>query len=57
MVWNPAFDVTPADLVTAIVTEQGVLRAPFGPALADAVARRSARRQALGERRPAGGDA
>ncbi|MEA5019453.1 MAG: S-methyl-5-thioribose-1-phosphate isomerase [Gordonibacter sp.] len=23
-VWNPAFDVTPADLITAIVTEQGV---------------------------------
>jgi methylthioribose-1-phosphate isomerase len=29
----PAFDVTPADLVTAIVTERGVLRAPFGPAI------------------------
>jgi methylthioribose-1-phosphate isomerase len=27
--WNPAFDVTPADLVTAIVTEQGVHRAPY----------------------------
>jgi methylthioribose-1-phosphate isomerase len=27
--FNPAFDVTPADLVTAIVTEQGVHRAPF----------------------------
>lgn len=31
---NPAFDVTPADLVTAIVTECGVLRAPYGPAIA-----------------------
>lgn len=30
---NPAFDVTPADLVTAIVTERGVARAPYGPAL------------------------
>jgi methylthioribose-1-phosphate isomerase len=30
----PAFDVTPAALVTAIVTERGVLRAPFGPAIA-----------------------
>jgi len=29
----PAFDVTPADLVTAIVTERGVLRAPYGPAI------------------------
>jgi methylthioribose-1-phosphate isomerase len=44
MVWNPAFDVTPAALITAIVTEEGVLRAPFGPALADAVARREERR-------------
>jgi methylthioribose-1-phosphate isomerase len=30
---NPAFDVTPAELVTAIVTERGVLRPPFGPGL------------------------
>ncbi len=29
----PAFDVTPADLVTAIVCERGVLRAPYGPAI------------------------
>jgi methylthioribose-1-phosphate isomerase len=29
----PAFDVTPAGLVTAIVTERGVLRAPYGPAI------------------------
>lgn len=28
-VWNPAFDVTPADLVTAIVTDRGVFRAPY----------------------------
>jgi methylthioribose-1-phosphate isomerase len=26
---NPAFDVTPAKYVSAIVTERGVLRAPF----------------------------
>jgi len=43
-VHNPAFDVTPADLITAIVTEEGVLLPPFGPALAAAFARRSARR-------------
>lgn len=24
--WNPAFDVTPADLITAIVTDKGVIR-------------------------------
>jgi methylthioribose-1-phosphate isomerase len=29
-VWNPAFDVTPADLISAIVTEKGVFRAPYG---------------------------
>ena len=28
-VWNPAFDVTPAELVTAIVTDTGVHRAPY----------------------------
>jgi methylthioribose-1-phosphate isomerase len=39
--WNPAFDVTPAELITAIVTEEGALRAPFGPALAGAVAARA----------------
>jgi methylthioribose-1-phosphate isomerase len=30
---NPAFDVTPARYVTAIVTERGVLRAPYGESL------------------------
>jgi methylthioribose-1-phosphate isomerase len=34
---NPAFDITPARLVTAFVTEVGVLRAPFPSALASAV--------------------
>lgn len=33
-VWNPAFDVTPGDLISAIVTDRGVLRAPYRPALA-----------------------
>lgn len=33
-VYNPAFDVTPNGLVTAIVTERGVVRAPYGPGLA-----------------------
>ena len=27
--FNPAFDVTPAELVTAIITEHGVVRAPY----------------------------
>jgi methylthioribose-1-phosphate isomerase len=30
---NPAFDVTPARLITAIVTEVGLARPPFAPAL------------------------
>jgi methylthioribose-1-phosphate isomerase len=34
---NPAFDVTPADLIAAIVTEAGVHRAPFAVSLAGAV--------------------
>jgi len=32
-VYNPAFDVTPARLVSALITEQGVVYPPFGPAL------------------------
>ncbi len=27
--WNPAFDVTPAELITGIITEVGVLHPPF----------------------------
>jgi methylthioribose-1-phosphate isomerase len=30
----PAFDVTPARLVTALVTERGVVRAPYAEGLA-----------------------
>jgi len=33
-VYNPAFDVTPGELVTAVVTERGIVRAPYGPGLA-----------------------
>jgi methylthioribose-1-phosphate isomerase len=34
LAWNPAFDVTPGDLVTAFITELGVLRPPFASSLA-----------------------
>jgi methylthioribose-1-phosphate isomerase len=34
---NPAFDITPARLVTAIVTEAGILRPPFAESLARAL--------------------
>ncbi|MBV9865469.1 MAG: S-methyl-5-thioribose-1-phosphate isomerase [Abitibacteriaceae bacterium] len=33
-VWNPAFDVTPAHLITAIITEQGIARMPYTNSLA-----------------------
>lgn len=35
-VYNPAFDVTPCELVSAIVTDEGVLRPPYSDALAKA---------------------
>jgi methylthioribose-1-phosphate isomerase len=33
MVENPAFDVTPARYIRAIITERGVATAPFGESL------------------------
>lgn len=36
-VFNPAFDVTDAELITAIITEKGVLRPPFPEALKTAI--------------------
>ena len=36
-VWNPAFDVTPAALITAIITDAGVLRPPFEATIAGAL--------------------
>ncbi|TAK16331.1 MAG: S-methyl-5-thioribose-1-phosphate isomerase [Acidobacteria bacterium] len=33
-VWNPAFDVTPHALVSGIITERGICRAPFDQSLA-----------------------
>ncbi len=38
--WNAAFDVTPAELITGIITEVGVLRPPFGESIANAFAER-----------------
>ena len=32
-VFNPAFDVTPAKYVTAIITEKGAVTAPFEPGI------------------------
>ncbi len=33
-VWNPAFDVTPHELITGIICEVGVLRGDYSPAIA-----------------------
>ena len=35
-VFNPAFDVTPAEYITAIITEHGILRPPYPESLAEA---------------------
>ena len=51
---NPSFDVTPAALITGIVTDEGVLGPPFGPALTEAMARRGARRAATATAAAAG---
>ncbi len=40
---NPSFDVTPAELIGGIVTEEGVVRPPFATGLAAAIAAASAR--------------
>ena len=35
--WNPAFDVTPAELIDAFVTDVGVLEPPYAQTLAAAL--------------------
>ena len=32
-IWNPAFDVTPNELIAAIITDKGVARQPFTESL------------------------
>ena len=44
---NPAFDVTPSDLISAIITEQGVVRAPYADAIRQAVDLATQSREAL----------
>lgn len=41
--FNPAFDVTPNHLITAFVTEYGILRPPYGESIADLELRPSMR--------------
>ena len=38
--FNPAFDVTPHDLITAVVTEKGIVRPPFDIGLREIMERR-----------------
>jgi methylthioribose-1-phosphate isomerase len=43
-VWNPAFDVTPHQLIAGIITERGIFRAPYVESLARAFDRETALR-------------
>ncbi len=47
-VWNPSFDVTPCELITAIVTENGVIETPSRAAM-DAYRERTCRTVAGGD--------
>ncbi len=38
-VWNPAFDVTPVDLIDAFVTDVGVIEPPYGTTIRAALER------------------
>jgi len=40
-IWNPAFDVTPAELITGIITEYGVLRSDYSTSIGDLLSRAS----------------
>jgi methylthioribose-1-phosphate isomerase len=40
-VWNPAFDVTPHELITAIITETGMIRPPFSEGIGRACSAQS----------------
>jgi len=42
-VWNPVFDVTPAELITAFITDAGVLRPPYDASIKDAFTVRASR--------------
>ena len=41
-VFNPAFDVTPNELIAAIITDKGVARQPFAESLRRMVEEKSA---------------
>ena len=41
-VYNPAFDITDNDLITAIITEYGIAKAPYGESLKEIFTKKSA---------------
>ncbi|MBI3795466.1 MAG: S-methyl-5-thioribose-1-phosphate isomerase [Deltaproteobacteria bacterium] len=47
---NPAFDVTPHELVSAIVTERGIARDPFGQSLSELVRKGGKAKKEKGEK-------
>lgn len=49
-VYNPAFDVTPSDLITAIVTNYGVLYPPFSESIARLTKRENGQNQKAGDK-------
>ena len=36
-VFNPAFDVTPPELITGIITEKGILKPPYKESIGKAI--------------------
>jgi methylthioribose-1-phosphate isomerase len=46
-VYNPAFDVTPAEYITAFVTEEGIAYPPYEKSLAEMVARAEVHRRKI----------
>ena len=54
-VWNPSFDVTPADLIAGIITEEGMVpKAADGGFDVPAVAKKQEQSQANGTHKSAG---
>jgi methylthioribose-1-phosphate isomerase len=52
-IFNPAFDVTPAELVSAIITEKGVVKAPYGKSLSSFFEERGVLKHTLPEKKSA----
>ncbi len=44
-VYNPAFDVTPPELITAIITDKGIIRPIYGETIPEVIGRQTTERQ------------